>query len=194
MNKTCAALALAAVCGFSTGTAQAKDLTGWFVNGGVGTAHYNATLDGYGSGHESDTAYKFNVGWRSQFIGVEAGYIDLGSVSANDGSGDSGKLSGDGWTLGLNGHFNLTRMWYVSARGGAFLWKLHAKGSLANGAGGVQRYAGDAQSTDGYAGVGTGLDFNRHWSAGVNFDYYTISKNPYNIDSKIWTVSAEYRF
>jgi hypothetical protein len=49
-----------------------------------------------------------NGGWRSRFIGFEGGYVDLGSVSENDGFGDSAKLSGKGWTLGLNGHFNPT--------------------------------------------------------------------------------------
>ncbi|HET7663394.1 MAG TPA: porin family protein, partial [Rhodanobacteraceae bacterium] len=67
MNKTFAALTLAAVLGLGASAAQAKDLTGWFVNGGVGTAHYHATYGSYDLGSESDTSAQINFGWRSQF-------------------------------------------------------------------------------------------------------------------------------
>ncbi len=175
-------------------SAQAKNLTGWFVNGGVGTAHYHATYGNYDIGSESDTSAQINFGWRSQFIGVEAGYIDLGSVKGSDDLGESAKLSGDGWTLGLNGHFNPTKMWYISARGGLFMWKLHAKASLSNGAGGFDHYSAGRQSADWYAGVGTGVDFNRHVSLGVNFDFYKIDKDSVQIDNKVYTINLEYRF
>lgn len=194
MNKTVVALALTAAFGLSASAAQAKDLTGWFVNGGVGTAHYHATYNDYDLGSDSDTSAQINAGWRSQFIGVEAGYVDLGSISGSNAFGESAKLSGDGWTLGLNGHFNPTRMWYISARGGLFMWKLHAKASLGNGLGGFDHYSASRQSTDWYAGVGTGVDFNRHMSLGVNFDYYQIDKDDLAIDNKVYSVNFEYRF
>jgi hypothetical protein len=47
---------------------------------------------------------------------------------------------------------------------------------------------------NGYAGLGTGVDFNRHWSLGVNFDYYKINKHHVNIGTKLYSVTAEYRF
>lgn len=194
MNKTLVAVALAAALGLGASAAQAKDLTGWFVNGGVGTAHYHATYGNYDLGSESDTSAQINFGWRSQFIGVEGGYIDLGSVNGNDDLGESAKLSGDGWTLGLNGHFNPTKMWYISARGGLFMWKLHGKASLSNGLGGFTHYSASQQSMDWYAGVGTGVDFNRHMSLGVNFDYYMISKDDVDIGNRVFTVNFEYRF
>lgn len=194
MNKTFVAVALAAALGLGTSAAQAKDLTGWFVNGGVGTAHYHATANHFDLGSSSDTSAQINFGWRSQFIGVEGGYIDLGSVSGSDAMGESANLSGDGWTLGLNGHFNPTKMWYISARGGLFMWKLHAKASFSNGLGGFNRYSGSQQSMDWYAGVGTGVDFNRHMSLGVNFDYYKIKKDSYDIGNRVFTVNFEYRF
>jgi hypothetical protein len=188
---TALALLTAAAC---VGTsAQAKDLTGWFVNGGVGSAHYKASYEGV-SGTESDTGFQINGGWRSQFIGFEAGYVDLGRVSENDGLGDSAKLSGKGWTLGLNGHFNPTGKWYISARAGFFGWTLDARADLADGMGGTTHYSGSEHGMNGYAGIGTGVDFDRHWSLGVNFDYYNINKHHANIDTKLYSVTAEYRF
>jgi len=169
----------------------------------VGTAHYHATYSNYDLGSESDTSAQINFGWRSQFIGVEAGYIDLGSVkdslTAADLAGTSytgakAKLSGDGWTLGLNGHFNPTKMWYISARGGLFMWKLHYDETDTAVGGAIYNYSESQQSMDWYAGVGTGVDFNRHMSLGVNFDYYKIKKDSVDIGNRVFTVNFEYRF
>ncbi|HET7931158.1 MAG TPA: porin family protein, partial [Rhodanobacteraceae bacterium] len=130
MNKKILVLAvLAAGSCLATG-AQAKDLSGWFINGGVGSAHYDASSGGL-SGNDSGTSFQFNGGWRSQFMGLEAGYVDLGSVSYNDGLGDSAKLDGKGWTVGVNGHFNPTEKWYISARAGFFRWTTHARVTIA---------------------------------------------------------------
>jgi len=190
MKNTSALLATALAVGMlATSNVVAKDLTGWFVNGSAGRVNYHATVDGFGSGSEHGTAAIVNAGYRTQFIGFEAGYTDLGSVSAHDDVGDSAKVSGDGWTAGINGHFNPTDRWYISARGGAFVWKLHARATVAD-----EGFSGSEQSLGWYAGVGTGFDIDRHWSIGANFDYYEMSKNELDIGSRVFTVGAEYRF
>ncbi|MGH8234459.1 MAG: outer membrane beta-barrel protein [Rhodanobacteraceae bacterium] len=194
MYKKKAALALLVAAACVGNGAQAKDLTGWFVNGGVGSAHYHASFEDIDLGKASDTGFQINGGWRSQFIGFEGGYVDLGSFSDNDGYGDSGKLSGNGWTLGLNGHFNPTDKWYISARAGFFRWTVDARADFADGMGGTMSYSGSEHGLNGYAGLGTGVDFNRNWSLGVNFDYYKINKHHVNIDTKLYSVTAEYRF
>ncbi|QEE25766.1 porin family protein [Rhodanobacter glycinis] len=199
MQRKIAVIALLTAGACMAASAQAKDLTGWFVNGNVGTIDYSASVnaDGYsGSGSKTGgTAVLVNAGYRSQFIGVEAGYANLGSVKESDGNVNS-KLSGDGWTLGINGHFNPTRMWYISARGGAFIWKLRAKLTATDirGAFGIERASGSQQSLGWYGGVGTGVDFNSHWSVGANFDYYKMNGHGYDIGNKVYSVSAEYRF
>lgn len=204
MNRKLFVLALGMAGTAMACSAQAKNLTGWFVNGGVGTAHYHATYGNYDVGSESDTSAQISFGWRSQFIGVEAGYVDLGSVKrsasdqalstvGSDLTNGKVKLSGDGWTLGLNGHFNPTKMWYISARGGLFMWKLHLDASADAPSGHIGISEG-RQSTDWYAGVGTGVDFNRHVSLGVNFDFYKIDKDSVQIDNKVYTINLEYRF
>lgn len=193
MKKQFTALALCVAAACLATSAQAKDLTGWFINGGAGSAHYEASYDGV-SGTESDTSFQVNAGWRSRFIGIEGGYVDLGSVSGNDGVGDSASISGKGFTLGLNGHFNLTDKWYISARVGLFRWIVDARVDAADGTGGTVHLSGSENGVNGYAGVGTGIDFNCHWSLGVNFDYYQIQKHGVDIDTKVYSANLEYRF
>jgi hypothetical protein len=188
---TALALCVAGAC-LATG-AQAKDLTGWFVNGGGGSSHYKASYNGL-SGTESDTSYQINAGWRSQFMGIEGGYVDLGGVSGSLGFGDSERITGKGWTLGVDGHFNPADKWYISARAGLFKWIVDLRADIADTTGAVTRYSDSANGVNGYAGVGTGVDFNRHWSLGVNFDYYQIKKDGFDVDTKVYSANLEYRF
>ncbi|TAL74264.1 MAG: porin family protein [Rhodanobacter sp.] len=189
-------LPLVAACGLFATTAQADQTNGWFVNGNVGTAHYKATVSGVpGSGTDSNTAFILTAGYRDQgILGFEAGYTNLGSTTAKDDFGDRAKLKADGWTLGLNGHFNLKDRWYLSARGGLFLWKVKANVTYTDVTGGRTTLRGDEQALDWYAGIGTGYDISRNWSVGANFDYYKISKHGYDIGTRVFSVGAEYRF
>lgn len=178
-----------------TQAAQASELNGWYVNGNVGHARYHVNVPSYGSGSDNGTGFMVNGGYRDQnILGYEAGYTYLGSVTAQDSTGNRTKLTGGGWTLGLSGHFNPTTHWYISARGGAFLWKLDAKATVVNLNNTTTTISGSQQSLGWYTGVGTGYDISRHWSVGANFDYYKIHKSSYDIGTKLLTVSAEYRF
>lgn len=187
---------VAAACGLFATAAHADQTNGWFVNGDVGTAHYKATVDGQGTGTDSNTAFILNGGWRSQgLIGFEAGYTNLGSVSAKDSYGDSAKIKGDGWTLGLDGHFNFNDHWYLSARTGGFLWKLKATATINEGLGASESFRDSKQGLGWFAGLGTGYDIDKHWSVGANFDYYNMrNRGYYEIGTRIFSVSAEYRF
>lgn len=187
-------LMLALVAGMTLGATgvHAKDLTGGFVNLGAGSASYHATLNNYDLGSDTGTAVIINAGYRTQFIGFEGGYTNLGSISQRDGNLGA-KLSGDGWTAGINGHFNPTQRWYISTRVGAFLWKLHAKVTSNDPADSFTIKAHE-QSMDWYAGVGTGYDFNKRWSIGMNFDYYSIKKSGLDIGNRVYTANVEYRF
>ncbi|KAA0072024.1 outer membrane beta-barrel protein [Rhodanobacter sp. T12-5] len=197
MNKTFAMFAVAAAGICAMPGAQAKDLTGWFVNAGAGRVNYHATVGQYDLGSDHGTAGILNVGYRTQFIGFEAGYTNLGSLKAGEPGVYRDKLSGDGWTAGINGHFNLTPQWYVSARAGLFSWKLHATETVYDN-GASQTSKASTQATNGYAGIGTGYDINRHWSVGAAFDYYDISKRSdigrLEIGNRVFSVNAEYRF
>jgi OOP family OmpA-OmpF porin len=192
MKKTLLTLAVLAGSTLTAASVQAKDLTGGFVNLGVGGVSYHATFDNYDLGSENGTAVILNAGYRTQFIGFEAGYTNLGSISYRDAT-DFAKLSGDGWTAGINGHFNPTDAWYISARGGAFVWKLHATLQSNDPDFAFTEKLGK-QTLSWYAGVGTGYDIDKRWSIGANFDYYKIAAHGLDIGNRIYTVSAEYRF
>lgn len=195
MSRKPLVLSLAACGLFAVTAAHADQTNGWFVNGNAGTAHYKATVDGLGSGTDSNTAFMLNAGWRDQgILGFEAGYTNLGSVSAKDDYGDRLKVKADGWTFGLNGHFNFNDHWYMSARTGGFLWKLKSTLSVNDPSLGSATYRDSEQSLGWYGGVGGGYDFNKHWSVGANFDYYSMSKHGYDIGSRIFSISGEYRF
>jgi len=166
---------------------------GFFVNGNAGRTNLDKGLY-----NDSDTGYGVNVGYRwainpSVALGVEGGYTDLGKFDAKDGSLGLPRASVKGWTAGVNGHFNLTPQWYVSARGGLF--RADVKGASAGLSNGTPTYVFTSDTSDKYyAGAGVGYDFSNNLSLGVNYDYFKTAKNDVNLDPNLLSVSAEYRF
>lgn len=198
MNKRIISCVIAAAMALGSTAACAKDLTGWYVGGSVGTAHSDANALSYDLGSTNTTAGSLIFGYRTQFIGFDLGFTDLGTYSASDGVGDRGKLSANGITFGISGHFNPTRNWYISTRVGGFQW--HVKGRLTQYDGDyVYHYAGSRDGLGYYLGVGTGYDISRKWSVGVAYDYYRVNKHyqsvgNYEISSGVASVKAEFRF
>jgi len=194
MKSTLLAIALA-----TTGLALAPALShaadngagGFFINGNLG----ESSLDHHGY-DDTDTAFQGNIGYRWALspgvaLGVEGGYTDLGKFSPKN-SEDSilGDASLKGWTLGVNGHFNLTPEWYLSGRTGIFHSDL--KGGYFNTPDTVV-YVDDTANKF-YAGAGVGYDFSNNFSLGLNYDYYKANKNGLNLDPSMFSVSAEFRF
>ena len=93
-----------------------------------------------------------------------------------------------GWTVGVNGHINITPNWYVSARTGIYQWKGQG---LSNDVNPLYR---SLSKTDFYGGAGFGYDFSNHVSVGLDYDYYQAKKDHVNLSSNVVSVSAEYRF
>ena len=93
-----------------------------------------------------------------------------------------------GWTAGVNGHFNLTPNWYLSARGGIYGWRGHG---LSNDDLPTRQNLND---TSWYAGAGVGYDFTSHVSVGLNYDYYDAKKHNVDLSTDMVSISAEYRF
>jgi len=197
MKKTLLALAFAsaglmAVPAVFAQSASA-DKGGWFINGNVGQASLN-----HGPYDDSTTGYGVNGGYRwavnpSVALGVEAGYNDLGNIHPKNIFNsqpvvDRGKSQLHGWTTGVNGHFNVSPNWYVSARTGIYGWKGHG---LSNDANPVRKGLDD---TSWYAGAGVGYDFSNNVSVGLNYDYYDAKKDRVNLSTDMVSVSAEYRF
>ena len=173
-------------------TSHAADQSGFFINGNVGQSNVSK-----GVYDDDDTGFIGNFGYRwavapNVLLGVEGGYTDLGSFSVKnryDGIGiPDAELKG--WTLGVNGHFNVTDNWYVSGRTGWF--RGDVKGGSLDTTGALVRV--DDTSDKWYAGAGFGYDFNNNFSVGVNYDYYKADKNDLELNSDLVSVSAEYRF
>ena len=192
MKNTLLAIALA-----TTGlaalplTSHAADQSGFFINGNVGDSNVSKGLY-----DDDDTGFGANVGYRwalapNFLFGVEGGYTDLGKFSPkNSGDAAIGDASLKGWTLGVNGHFNLTPEWYLSGRTGIFHSDL--KGGYFSAPDTIV-YVDDTANKF-YAGAGVGYDFSNNFSLGLNYDYYKANKNGLNLDPSMFSVSAEFRF
>jgi len=164
---------------------------GFFVNGNVGQSNLSK-----GVYDDSDTGYGVNLGYRwainpNVALGVEGGYTDLGKFATKDSFNSLGLPGAEvsGWNAGVNGHFNISPNWYVSARGGLF--RGDVKGAYL--AGTTPVYVDDT-STKYYAGAGFGYDFSNNFSVGLNYDYFKVNKQGLNLDPNLMSVSAEYRF
>lgn len=195
MRKTLTALtlAVAGTLAIPSAFAQSADNGGWFVNGNVG----RSSLD-HGAYDGHDTAYEINGGYRwslspNAAIGIEAGYNDLGNIHVKNAFTDDpvlakGQSQLHGWTTGVNGHFNVTPNWYVSARTGIYSWKGHG---LSNNENPLRRSLG---KTDYYGGLGVGHDFASNASVGINYDHFQAKKDSIDLSSNVLSISGEYRF
>ena len=198
MRNTLLATALAATALFALPIAHAAD-SGVFINGNIGQSNLNK-----GAYDDSDTGYAANIGYRwalapNFLLGVEGGYTDLGSVSPSSGSPALGDAKISGWNVGANAHFNLTDNWYLSGRAGLF--RANLKGGYVNSVTpdlngnpvyGITQV--DDNSNKWYAGAGFGYDFSNNVSVGLNYDYYKASRNGFNVNPHMVSVSGEYRF
>ena len=200
-NKVLAIALIAAAAPALSFAADTGDNSGFFVNGNVGQSNLDK-----GAYNDSDTGYGANVGYRwalapNFLLGVEGGYTKLGKFdpkNAYDGAGLD-RADVKGWNLGVNGHFNLSPNWYISARGGYFRGDVTGDeilGStlLPNGSTAYTVNHVDDTSNKYYAGAGFGYDFSTNVSVGLNYDYYKTDKNGLKLDPSLVSVSAEYRF
>lgn len=196
MNKFLPPLMLAAAGLLAAAPAMSQthaDKGGWFINGSAGRTSINN-----GPYDDSATGYVGNFGYRwglspSVALGVEAGYNDLGNISVKNAFHSDPVIADSkselhGWTAGVNGHFNLTPEWYISARTGIYGWRGHG---LSNSDNPLRK---SVDKTDWYGGAGIGYDFASNWSLGVNYDYYQAEKDNVDLSTDMVSVSAEYRF
>jgi len=190
MKNTLIALALAAAGFVAVPAAHAADTSGFFINGNIGQSNVSERYY-----DDDDTGFAGNIGYRwavtpGVLLGIEGGYTDLGKFSPTSPALGLGDAELNGWTLGVNGHFNVSENWYISGRAGWFNGDI--KGDYLNIDGDVVRV--DDTANKWYAGAGFGYDFNNNFSVGLNYDYYEASKNNLDLNSDLISVSAEYRF
>ncbi len=196
VTSLAAAILVASLCAVPS-LSRAADAGGFFVNGGVG----QATTD-KGIYNDNDFAFIGNIGYRWAFseagaFGVEGGFTDFGHVQPKSGYSALGlsKAQNDGWTLGVNGHFNFTPEWYVSGRFGGYFANLkgsyYPSGVVVNPPVAVNV---SGNSSDYYFGAGFGYDISKQASIGFNYDYYKASKSGLTLDPYVLSVNGELRF
>lgn len=197
LKKTLLALAftsaglLAAPAVFAQSAPGAGD--SWFVNGNVGrTSVDKGPYDNHSTGYGINAGYRWALS-PSVALGGEVGYNDLGNIRAknvfhSDPVVADGKSELHGWTAGVNGHFNVSPNWYLSARTGIYGWKGHG---LSNDENPIRKGLDD---TSWYAGAGVGYDFSNNVSVGLNYDYYDAKKDRVDLSTDMVSVSAEIRF
>lgn len=190
------------------GHAQATD--GAFINGNVGTVSVHQ-----GSLDSDDISYGGNVGYRwaispDTLIGIEGGYVDLGKFSYPASVTylapidapptepltlfGRGRTEWSGWTIGVNGRFNLSSKWYIGGRVGFLRAGVSERIRINRPDSSVLRLDDDYNANGWYAGTGLGYDFSKSFSLGLNYDYYNAKKSGSKINPDVISASGEYRF
>jgi len=217
MKKTILAIALA-TAGMAALPAFAQDQapvqnakSGWYLDGDLGVSYLSK-----GPYNGSNYAGALTGGYRwavspDMSIGPELGYVYLGKQDVRDSyrdafyaNGQSGKTRSNlrGATLGGAMRLNFNPSWYLNLRAGL----LDARGSGLSDSREQPVRRSFTNNFGYYAGIGTGWDINNHWSLGVNYNYYQVSRDlktmpngqragtRAHLDTQTLTASAEYRF
>ncbi len=189
-----------------------KSHSGWYIDGDLGVSRANANP----TYRKANYAGALTGGYRwaaspDMSFGAELGYVYLGKFAArpdvnqnylaNGGSIGGARSNLRGATVGGAMRVNFTPAWYLNLRGGAF----DAHGSALSEDTQFPVRRSFTNNIGYYAGIGTGWDINQHWSAGVNYTYYGVNRDPsltngqfagtrVGLDTNTLTASAEYRF
>lgn len=163
----------------------------------------NVSLDKNDLGFAALGGYRWDMSrtdwqglWRTA-IGVEAGYVGLGTLKATYPYG-SGYAKSRGWLLGANARMAINDRWYVTAHLGAIFSDTRISVPQQDAGGNVFNITGRDRYTGAYFGLGLDYDITSHFSIGMDVDDYDVSASPsfVNWPQDAWLLSAagEYRF
>jgi len=153
------AIALASLFAFP-GVALSQDIPGWYVGFGIGQTQFKDACNGLsGSCDDADTGGKLLGGYQfSKNFDLELAYADLGQAKGGGATfGAKGFEATGVGMLPLGGGFS------ALARGGLFSWKADLKAPAGST---------DATGTDLTYGLGVKFDFNRDFSARLEWQRY----------------------
>jgi opacity protein-like surface antigen len=220
MEKLLLTAAAAAALSFASFSAQASS-EGTFIGINGGRTNYDISHADFHD--KTDTAFGALVGYRWAvdrpfYIGVEAGYVDLGKITSKyddvetfgtaanphvDAFHEKDELKGRAILVGANGKWELPHHWTITARLGlahshtSYDAKFHETfdGEV------VQTESLHDSSNDNgiYAGVGFGYDFTKNFGVTVNYDNYSLKAQGITDDKRtvnvgVWGAAAEFRF
>ena len=132
---------------------------------------------------EEDTGYSVFGGFRSMFLGIEAGYVDFGKPEGEAGGGLDAKVEASGWDLMAIGTIPLGKRFEIFGKFGVIKWD--TKFSFSNG------LSGSDSGSDTMWGAGVALRFGGHLAARLEYQNYDIS----SIDTvEMTSAGLEFRF
>jgi Outer membrane protein beta-barrel domain len=132
---------------------------------------------------ESDHGYRVFGGFRSMFLGIEAGYVDFGSPEGSAGGGLDAKVEASGWDLMAIGTIPLGKRFEIFGKFGVVKWD--TKITINNG------ISDSASGSDNMWGAGVALRFGSHLAARLEYGNYNVS----SLDTvELKSAGLEFRF
>ncbi|WP_063572650.1 MULTISPECIES: outer membrane beta-barrel protein [Luteibacter] len=216
MEKLLLTAAAAAALTFASFGVRASN-EGAFVGINGGNAQYDISHARFQD--KNDTAFGAVVGYRWAvdrpfYVGVEAGYVDLGNISSRYNERYLGptivlgerkyELKGKAVLLGGNGKWVLPHNWTINARLGLAhshttydirdTW--YVDGTTPSS---VSKSRNSSNDNGIYAGIGFGYDFAQNFGVSFNYDNYSLKAQDITNDKRtvnvgVWGASAEFRF
>jgi len=177
---------------------------GWYVGGSVGRANAdigNSDVNSNFSGSidDRDTGWKvFGGGMFNQNLGLELGYVDLGTTSVRGNVGAVGtNMNSDaqGVELALVGvlplgqYTSYGRGFSLTGKVGLFRWKADDRQYSCSAGSCTTR--GTLRDTDPVIGVGVKYDFSRNTALRLEYEQF---QNVANADYNLWTVGFQWGF
>ena len=139
----------------------------WYVGGGVGQSKGDDVCDGISSCDDTDTGWKLFGGLQfTQYVAIEAGYVDLGKFSGNV-SGISASAEATGYTAHVVGTLPLNSRFSLIGRLGTIYNDVEVKAS----AGGSSDSARDQQFAFA-VGVGAEVNFTDQFSLRAEYELF----------------------
>ena len=167
---------LAAVAALLAGTVHAEGL---YIGADVGSSHYKGgNVDGQGITDPSSTAVKLYGGYSfNPYLGVEAGYVDLGRFRSS-----AGRLKGNGAFVDAVGTLPLGNDFSALARVGVFNGKLDSDG------------IGSDRGTNIKVGAGLQYDISKAVGVRAQWERYRFDALDTKANTDVYSLGVNYRF
>lgn len=215
MQKVLLSVAAAAALSFASFAVSAATHDGAFVAVNGGGSHYDVSHANFDDKNDTSVGVLAGYRWvvdRPFAIGVEAGYVDLGKMTATDAFVDTDnrysdtykyKFKGKALLVGANGKWDLPHGFTITARAGIahsrIDYTIHEHVEDNGTTGDYKLFDGDSNDNAIYAGLGFGYDFNEHFGITATYDHYALKAEDITGDKRTVNVGVfggmlEYRF
>lgn len=178
--------------------------TSWYLGASVGKANGDVDSSNVGAGFsgsidDRDTGWKvYGGGMFNQNLGLELGYVDLGTTSIRGNIGGvttNMDSDAEGISLALVGAIPLGQFTSygqglsLTGKVGLFRWKADDRQYSCSGGSCTTR--GEQRDTDPVVGVGLKYDFSRNLAVRLDYEQY---QNVANTDYNLWTIGLQAGF